>query len=140
LFLFLGTALTKDRFDDWTERFGTKLQKTVVHLTGESTTDLKLMEKGDIIIATPEQWDMMSRRWRQRRVVQNVKLFIIDELHLLGSLIGTNHFQPTTVSSPFITTIDINVFIITLTGSLYFLIRIIIIYILSFVLFFRSND
>jgi pre-mRNA-splicing helicase BRR2 len=59
-----------------------------VHLTGESALDLKLMEKGDIIIATPEQWDMMSRRWRQRKIVQSIKLFIIDELHLLGSLIG----------------------------------------------------
>jgi pre-mRNA-splicing helicase BRR2 len=81
-------SLTKDRFADWNERFGKELQKKVVHLTGESAVDLKLMEKGDIIIATPEQWDMMSRRWRQRKIVQSIKLFIIDELHLLGSLIG----------------------------------------------------
>jgi len=85
----MWTALTKDRFADWNERFGKELQKKVVHLTGESAVDLKLMEKGDIIIATPEQWDMMSRRWRQRKIVQSIKLFIIDELHLLGSLIGT---------------------------------------------------
>lgn len=92
--------MTKDRLVDWTERFGKKLQKNVVHLTGESAVDLKLMEKGDIIIATPEQWDMMSRRWRQRKIVQSIKLFIIDELHLLGSLIGMkqNKTIQTTIS------------------------------------------
>ncbi|CAG9834327.1 unnamed protein product [Diabrotica balteata] len=30
------------------------------------------------------QWDVLSRRWKQRKNVQNVNLFIVDELHLLG--------------------------------------------------------
>ena len=41
-----------------------------------------------MIISTPEQWDMLSRRWKQRRDVQEVSLFIIDELHLIGQDIG----------------------------------------------------
>ena len=37
-----------------------------------------------MIIGTPEKWDVLSRRWKQRKNVQNVNLFIIDELHLIG--------------------------------------------------------
>lgn len=62
--------------------------KTVTMLTGETSVDLKLLEKGDIIVSTPEHWDMVSRRWKQRRNVQNVALFVVDELHLLGGQNG----------------------------------------------------
>jgi pre-mRNA-splicing helicase BRR2 len=63
------------------------LDKTVVQLTGETSTDLKLLQKGDIIVTTAERWDNISRRWRQRKNVQAVKLFIVDDLHMVG---GTN--------------------------------------------------
>ena len=61
-----------------------QLGKKVVLLTGETATDLKLLAKGNIIIATPEKWDVLSRRWKQRKNVQNINLFIADELHLIG--------------------------------------------------------
>ena len=60
----------------------------VVQLTGETAADVKLLEKGNIIIATPEHWDMLSRRWKQRKNVQAVSLFIVDELHLIGGRNG----------------------------------------------------
>ena len=60
----------------------------VVELTGEATADVKLLDKGNIVISTPEKWDMLSRRWKQRKPVQNVALFIVDELHLLGGRNG----------------------------------------------------
>jgi hypothetical protein len=40
--------------------------------------------QGNIVIATPEHWDMLSRRWKQRKAVQAVSLFVVDEMHLLG--------------------------------------------------------
>lgn len=57
-------------------------------MTGETSTDLKLLQKGDIIIATAEKWDNISRRWRQRKNVQAVRLFIVDDLHMLGGTCG----------------------------------------------------
>ncbi|KAJ4827132.1 DExH-box ATP-dependent RNA helicase DExH12 [Turnera subulata] len=77
-------AIAKERFRDWERKFGGGLGLRVVELTGETATDLKLLEKGQIIISTPEKWDALSRRWKQRKFVQQVSLFIIDELHLIG--------------------------------------------------------
>ena len=47
-----------------------KLQggKNIVALTGETSADLHLLESGDVIFAMPIQWDVMSRRWKQRKM------------------------------------------------------------------------
>ena len=72
----------------WRDLFGTKLSRTVVVLTGEVTSDIKLAQKGNIVLATADQWDAVSRRWKSRPFVQNVSLFILDEAHLLGGSKG----------------------------------------------------
>ncbi|GLU00131.1 hypothetical protein SLE2022_175230 [Rubroshorea leprosula] len=77
-------AIAKERYCDWEKKFGKGLGLRVVELTGETAMDLKQLEKGQIIISTPEKWDALSRRWKQRKYVQQVSLFIIDELHLIG--------------------------------------------------------
>lgn len=69
---------------DWYEKFQDRLSKKVVLLTGETSTDLKLLGKGSVIISTPEKWDILSRRWKQRKNVQNISLFVVDEVHLIG--------------------------------------------------------
>lgn len=69
---------------DWHQKFQGLLNKKIVILTGETSTDLKLLGKGDIIISTPDKWDILSRRWKQRKNVQNVSLFVVDEIHLIG--------------------------------------------------------
>ena len=45
---------------------------------------MKLLDKGQIVISTPKKWDSLSHRWNQRKKVQQVRLFIVDELHLIG--------------------------------------------------------
>ncbi|CAG8457348.1 10482_t:CDS:2 [Diversispora eburnea] len=77
---------------EWEKKFKT-LQggKNIVSLTGETSADLRLLEIGDVIFATPTQWDVMSRRWKQRKNVQNIALFIADELHLIGSDVGPTY-------------------------------------------------
>eukprot|EP00299_Pterocystis_sp_00344_P017283 c8663_g1_i1.p1 GENE.c8663_g1_i1~~c8663_g1_i1.p1 ORF type:complete len:1193 (-),score=289.98 c8663_g1_i1:9-3494(-) len=76
--------IAKLTFKNWKQKFGKGLSREVVFLTGETAVDLKLLERGEIIVTTAERWDMMSRRWKQRKNVQNVDLFIVDELHLIG--------------------------------------------------------
>ncbi|KAL8842398.1 MAG: hypothetical protein Q9170_000526 [Blastenia crenularia] len=77
--------LVDQRLADWQERLS-KIAggKQVVKLTGETTADLKILDKGDLILATPSQWDLLSRQWQRRKNVQTVQLFIADELHMLG--------------------------------------------------------
>ncbi|XVE68356.1 hypothetical protein DITRI_Ditri09bG0061700 [Diplodiscus trichospermus] len=77
-------SMAKERYRDWERKFGRGLGMRVVELTGELAMDLKLLEKGQIVISTPEKWDALSRRWKQRKYVQQVSLFIVDELHLIG--------------------------------------------------------
>lgn len=68
----------------WRKSFGEALGVEVVELTGDGTADLKLLERGQLVVATAERWDMVSRRFKQRKAVQATALFIADELHLIG--------------------------------------------------------
>ncbi|KAG7006014.1 pre-mRNA-splicing factor brr2 [Physcia stellaris] len=77
--------LVDQRLADWKDRLGKVAGgKQVLKLTGETTADLKILERGDLILATPTQWDVLSRQWQRRKNVQTVQLFIADELHMLG--------------------------------------------------------
>ncbi|KAL5720578.1 RNA helicase [Ranunculus cassubicifolius] len=77
-------ALAKERYCDWERKFGKGLGLMVVELTGEIASDLRLLEKGQLIISTPEKWEMLSRRWKQKMCIQQISLFIVDDLHLVG--------------------------------------------------------
>ncbi|KIH87831.1 pre-mRNA-splicing helicase BRR2 [Sporothrix brasiliensis 5110] len=75
------------RFRHWEHRFS-KLRgggRVVVKLTGEATQDLKLLQQGDLILATHAQWDTLARRWQRQKLVQSVRLFVADDLHMIGS-------------------------------------------------------
>ena len=83
-------SLAKERAAEWRERLGRGLGLEVFELTGEAQTDLDLVKRGNIIVSTPERWDVISRRWKiaSRKPVQQVALFIVDELHLVGGANG----------------------------------------------------
>ncbi|EIW74460.1 Sec63-domain-containing protein [Coniophora puteana RWD-64-598 SS2] len=80
------------RTQEWRRKFGSvQGGKEVVSLTGEASADLRLLEKGDVIVCTPAQWDVLSRRWRQRKNVQNIGLLIADEVQLVGGEVGPTY-------------------------------------------------
>lgn len=76
-------------FKHWSQRMA-QLGLSVVKLTGDTTTDLKLVESGNLIIGSAIHWDSISRRWKQRKHVQNISLYVVDEMHLLGGVHGPN--------------------------------------------------
>ena len=40
--------------------------------------------KADIIITTPEKWDSMSRKWKDKKLLlESIGLMLVDEIHLL---------------------------------------------------------
>eukprot|EP00435_Cladocopium_sp_Y103_P043531 s679_g12.t1 len=81
-------STAKERFNEWSFKFGKSMGYRVSELVGETTSDVKILEDSHIVITTPEKWDLMSRRWKTRKSVQEVRLFVVDELHLLDSDVG----------------------------------------------------
>ncbi|KAF2002844.1 Sec63-domain-containing protein [Amniculicola lignicola CBS 123094] len=82
--------LVDNRYKGWKERFATiSGGKEVVKLTGDNTADIRLIGQGDLILATPSQWDVVSRTWRRRRAVNTIALFIADDVHMIGGSGGS---------------------------------------------------
>ncbi|KAI4199430.1 MAG: hypothetical protein LQ346_002568 [Caloplaca aetnensis] len=100
--------LVDQRLADWQQRLSKVAGgRQIVKLSGETTADLKTLESGDLILATPSQWDVLSRQWQRRKNVQTVQLFIADELHMLGGqggyiyeiIVSRMHFMALQVES-----------------------------------------
>ncbi|KAK5174023.1 ATP-dependent DNA helicase MER3 [Saxophila tyrrhenica] len=77
-------SLCAERQRDWQAKFGT-LGLECAELTGDTdTSHLRNVQQASIIITTPEKWDSMTRKWKDhQRLMQMVKLFLIDEVHIL---------------------------------------------------------
>jgi pre-mRNA-splicing helicase BRR2 len=104
------TDMIEQRVAEWSKKFGgVQGGKEIVALTGETSADLRLLEKGDVIVCTPTQvstgghwvhsctysahvqWDVVSRRWRQRKNVQTIGLVIADEIQTIGGYSGQTY-------------------------------------------------
>lgn len=81
-------ALVAEKYAEWSGSLGKALGIKIAKLTGDATSDVRLLDAHHLVLATPQQWDMLSRRWKQRKAVQAVGLFIADELQLLGGQQG----------------------------------------------------
>ncbi|KAG7363458.1 DEAD/DEAH box helicase domain protein [Nitzschia inconspicua] len=84
-------SLARERLKEWTSRFGgTPLHWKVLELSGDTHHDRGALDRADILICTPEKFDLLSRNWRggakdkKQSFVQRVRLLVIDEIHLLG--------------------------------------------------------
>ncbi|RAH47164.1 putative DEAD/DEAH box DNA helicase (Mer3) [Aspergillus brunneoviolaceus CBS 621.78] len=82
-------SLCSERFRDWIGKFLT-LGLQCAELTGDTDhTQLKSVQNSQIIITTPEKWDSVTRKWKDHaRLMQLVKLFLIDEVHILKEARG----------------------------------------------------
>ncbi|BES87457.1 U5 small nuclear ribonucleoprotein 200 kDa [Nesidiocoris tenuis] len=88
LYVVAKESLAQIVYSEWHHKLSPLIGNRVVLLTGETATDLKLLAKGLVIISSAEKWDVLSRRWKQRKNVQNIQLFIVDDLQLLGGSDG----------------------------------------------------
>lgn len=79
-------ALARERLKEWRERLGSPpLNWTVLELSGDTSIDQSVLRRADILVCTPEKWDLISRGWQTRKnIVFAVQLLVIDEVHLLG--------------------------------------------------------
>ena len=61
-------------------------------LTGDSQISgfVQQLSTVDLIITTPEKWDVITRRWMDyRNFINHIGLFLIDEVHMLNETRGS---------------------------------------------------
>ncbi|XP_035279407.1 probable ATP-dependent DNA helicase HFM1 isoform X1 [Anguilla anguilla] len=76
-------ALCSQRYENWKQKFG-PLGLNCKELTGDTEIeDFFEIQDAHLIMTTPEKWDSMTRKWRDNCLVQLVRLFLIDEVHVV---------------------------------------------------------
>jgi pre-mRNA-splicing helicase BRR2 len=75
--------LARAKYEQWRVSMGA-LGVAVCMLTGDTTTDLRLLSQHQVIVCSPEQWEVLSRRWRTRVLVRTLSLCVCSDLHLLN--------------------------------------------------------
>ena len=114
-------ALAQEKFDSWSSKFGSCLKvvmetgdglvaggvgvkrstNTTKHADGtigganayvDPATNMEEILTADILIATPERWDSITRRWRDGQaslgLVASIGLLLVDEVHVVGERRG----------------------------------------------------
>ncbi|KAL9131211.1 MAG: hypothetical protein Q9217_000813 [Psora testacea] len=82
-------SLCSERQRDWQAKFAT-LDLQCAELTGDTdNAHLRSVQSANIVITTPEKWDSMTRKWKDHaKLMRLVKLFLIDEVHILNDARG----------------------------------------------------
>lgn len=77
-------SLCSERQRDWASKFAS-LGLECAELTGDTDqAQIRNVQNASIIITTPEKWDSITRKWKDHgRLMELVKLFLIDEVHIL---------------------------------------------------------
>lgn len=60
----------------------------VKELTGDMHLSKAQIEETQVIVSTPEKWDIVTRKAGDRIFTEMVRLMIIDEIHLLSDSRG----------------------------------------------------
>ena len=97
-------SLAKERLNEWRKKFPFW---NILEYTGDTSYDRNTLNNADVLICTPEKWDLVTRGWRNTKTnnnsygkgskggikelelfskdyIKNVRLMILDEIHLLG--------------------------------------------------------
>ncbi|CZR57128.1 related to ATP-dependent DNA helicase [Phialocephala subalpina] len=82
-------SLCSERLRDWEKKFS-HLNLLCAELTGDTNqAEMARVRNASIIVTTPEKWDSITRKWDDHvKLVQMVKLFLIDEVHILKDTRG----------------------------------------------------
>lgn len=71
-------------FKKWSTFF-LSFEKEINVLSGNLREDLTTVNQTQLVLATPEQFNCLSKRWKTRKAFRSIDLFIWDDLHLVGS-------------------------------------------------------
>ena len=86
VFISPNQEMIDETFKSWEGRFsGLAGEKVIGKLEGNPQLDLRTLTKSHLTLSTPSQFDTISRRWKQRKVIQNLELIIFDDIHELNN-------------------------------------------------------
>ncbi|GFE52758.1 sec63 domain-containing DEAD DEAH box protein [Babesia ovis] len=74
-------SVVNQRLERLQHKFGDLCQ--VKALVGDVKTDLVTIAQCTIVVATPKQWDFVSRRWKTKQCLQHIDLFVVENLELI---------------------------------------------------------
>ena len=80
--------------------FGERLKPyglKVGELTGDSQMSKEQIAETQVIVCTPEKWDIITRRGAERTFTQLVRVIIFDEIHLLHDDRGPGKINSATI-------------------------------------------
>lgn len=69
----------------WKKKYSSLPDKVISKLTGDRTADVRLIASSHLVLSTPEHFDSLSRRWKQRKAIRAIELVIADDAHSVGS-------------------------------------------------------
>lgn len=70
----------------WDNRFSELAGgKAIGKLGIDTNMNLRIISQSHLVLATPGQFDTVSRRWRQKKNIQNIELIIYDDAHEISS-------------------------------------------------------
>jgi activating signal cointegrator complex subunit 3 len=75
-------ALAAEMTANFAKRF-LPLNLQVKELTGDMQLTKKEIQETQVIVTTPEKWDVITRKSTDNALAAQVRLLIIDEVHLL---------------------------------------------------------
>uniref|UniRef100_A0AAR5PU90 DNA 3'-5' helicase n=1 Tax=Dendroctonus ponderosae TaxID=77166 RepID=A0AAR5PU90_DENPD len=79
-------ALCQERLVDWHKKLSCFGVNCISVTSDNDEVDPRALLQYNIIISTPEKWDVLTRRWKENnKLIDAVSLFLIDEVHLLNA-------------------------------------------------------
>ena len=75
-------SLVQEMVGNFTKRLE-NCGKRVVELTGDSAASKAQLQHYDVIVTTPEKWDIITRKVGAMTLLEKIGLMIVDEVHLL---------------------------------------------------------
>lgn len=79
-------ALVQEQMREFQRRLTSAYGLVVNELTGDSSLSQQQISETNVIVTTPEKWDIVTRK--DHDYLKLIKLLIIDEIHLLHDLRG----------------------------------------------------
>ena len=81
-------AIVDEVASDWSNKFQSLGLRVISLLSSESpagSSDAEALQQADIVCATPEKWDAITRTWKANKALMGqVSLLLLDEVHFVG--------------------------------------------------------